>query len=91
MKRYYNDDPEPEDFFEGEGGDEESPSHMIYEESEILGGWQLNVLAVAINFLSQNFFWRFKNYKTKLKETLEVYDAFYESTKPKKENEDASL
>jgi hypothetical protein len=81
MKRYYNDEPEPEGFFgpEDENYDEEEElikQAMMAEQQGVMSDQQLNTLAVAITFLSANFFWRFKSYKTKLKELNEVYLSF---------------
>lgn len=88
MKRYYND--EPDDFFEesDEDEDEELLARMFSDEPDIIfGEWESNLLASAINFLSMGFFWKFKNYKTRLKEIQEVYTAFHMLTNPLQEEE----
>ena len=72
MKRYYSDDPEPEDFFPEENQfdgdeDEEAMQQMIIEEQGVdIVGTQLNIMATAIHFLAQSFFWKFMPWHKKV-------------------------
>jgi hypothetical protein len=91
MKRFYNNEPEPDDYYEENDFDEDAEdalSRMIFEEdASILGAWQTGLLSLSISFLSLGFFWKFKNYKTRLKEVQEVYNAFKMLTDPTQEEE----
>jgi hypothetical protein len=85
MKRFYNDEPEqePEDFFhdnneEFEGQDDPMMNTQFIFDEAMEGDIQLNLLAMASNFVNSGFFSKFKSHKTKLMEIKETYKAFLE-------------
>lgn len=77
MKRYFNDEPEPDDFFNDPDDDEEE----MFDSPQIVfdqmgSDAELNVLALAIAFVQNGFFAKFKSHKTKLRQVREAYNMF---------------
>jgi hypothetical protein len=79
MKRYYNDEPEPNDFFDPEDDEEEYDDEEEFLRQAMMSEQQgqndqkMNTLAIAITILSSNWFWRFKSMKTKIQDVSETY------------------